>query len=344
MTTGFAKFGWGLPNDTVEDRFYKEATAFEQLANAAPQLLIRHAPKPVVDSTLFQKIRNLHALDGIEEGYCTDYIHEAIDGKPVKYLPQLIGSCVASGDFRNTADRIRTEVFLLNEPETVLGVNWNDRDNIAPFAPYSYRAGRKIARINGMGDGSLCVPHIQGKLQYGILPCWAKDKRGNEIVSDAFPEPQSMTLYRQWGANDTLLESFSDVGKTFLQTETEKVTTVEQVCDLLTIHFKPMNICSMWAFKSREKHPTWKYRDGSPVYIWARNRSDEWAHNMSINGFALVSGNRFYKIRNSWGDYHNKRDHFWITEDELELWLKEAEVQSVGDIDLVDSIPVWNKP
>ena len=328
--------GWGLPFQTFQDRLDDEARAREQIAKLAPQVLMRQPAKLLANPELLKKVQELMAGDGMDGGFSFLHLHEAVMGKFPDWKPQLIGSCVASGDKETTAARMLAEIHLLGEAESLPGISTTGKPNLSFFAPFNYRAGRKLAGINGNGDGSLCLPHIRGKMQFGHLPC---DTAG--IDSDAFPEPQNTQLYRRWGASDSLLDEFASAAGVFKLLESEKVRTPDEMFELHTKHFKPANICSMWAFKRGPKHPTWKTRDGEPVYIWERDTRQEWAHNMSRMGYVEVDGSRYAIIKNTWGGFHDGRSWFAISVDTDEAWLRQAECQTVGNIDMKNSPPVW---
>lgn len=328
--------GWGMPWQTMIQRMDDEKDAREKLQAIAPQALMRRDAKEVKDQAVIAKVRELMAKDGMEDGFSFLHLHEAIFGVQPDWKPQLIGSCVASGDKETTAARMLAEVFLFQATESLPGSATSGHDNLSFYAPFNYRAGRKLAGINGVGDGSLCVPHIRGKMQYGHLPCSTRS-----LFSDDFPEPQNTQTYRQWGANDTLFQKYLSEAAKYPLLESEKVDDANEMFILHNEHFKPANICSTWAFKRGAKHPTWKTRDGQPVYIWVRDTRDEWAHNMSRMGYVVVNNERFAIVKNTWGKFHDDRTWFVISESTDESWLKQAECQTVGDIDMSENPAPW---
>lgn len=329
--------GWGLPYQTFQDRLDDESRARDQLMAIAPRCLSRQKAKEVKNAELLERVRELMAKDGIEGGFSFLHLVEAVAGKWIEWPAQLIGSCVASGDKETTAARMMAEVHLFNEPESLPGIETTGRSNLSFFAPYSYRAGRKLAGINGVGDGSLCVPHIRGKMQFGHLPC---DAAG--LVSDSFPEPQNVQTYRNWGSSDKLLNEFAGAAGRFRLLESEKVRTVDELKTLAVEHHKPANQCSIWAFKRGEKIEGWKTRDGKPVYQWVRDTRAEWAHNLSRMGYVQYAGKWFGIVKNTWGDFHDGRSWFPISEETDADWLRQSECQSVGNIDLAESPVVWS--
>jgi hypothetical protein len=323
--------GWGLPNVSESELYYLEKQAFEKLANIAPQHLMRHAEREPKNTELLKRVEDRVKSAGWDDGMILPFLFHEVTKIQPNWLRQLIGSCVASGDMRTTAYRMVAEVFVFHDPEELPGTQFSGTDSLAFYAPFSYRAGRKLAGINGNSDGSLCLPHIRGKMQFGHLPCNASG-----LQSDAFPEPQSEATYKRWGANDTLLNQFASQAASFKLLESEPVKSVNDIHTLICQHLKPANICSMWGFKttgkSLGKDPT-----GKTIRQWSR--SGQWAHNMSVVGHVSKSGTDYVIIENSWGGYHDGSTCFAVEASEMDRWLKQAECQSVGEIDLNDSGP-----
>lgn len=326
--------GWGLPDEPETKWISAEQEALDTLAAAVPERLMRSAPK-TPNADLIAKVQKIQNDNGIESGFCFLYLAEAIFGAPLDWLRQLIGSCVASGDMRTTSYRMLAEVFLLNDPESLPGIDIDGTDSLAFFAPYNYRAGRREAGINGRSDGSLCLPHIRGKMKYGHLPCSTSGLR-----SDAFPEPQDTGLYKDWGADNRLLDQYADRGKKFQLLESEPIKSAQDFHDVCCDGYKPANICSMWSFEPDYQHPSWKDSQGNPVWIFKRGRQP-WAHNMSVIGCVMVGGKEFIIIENSWGNFHKGRKWFAIPASLFDTWVRDAQCQSVGEIDLADNGPAW---
>lgn len=324
--------GWGIETDHITEIRDKEKRAFDQLAANKPKALMRRPAKAFNNKTM-ELIKAEMAKDGIDGGFSCRYIEKVIFKRSLLWLAQTIGSCVQSGYMRIATRRSLLEVFLFGETEDVLGTELTGLNNIAHFAPYSYRAGRKKGGINGNMDGSFCSAHIEGVLDYGMIPCNTPG-----LESDSFPEPQSSRTYKQWGANDTLLNKFADVGRKMKLLESEKITNIDDHWSALVDHQKPQMICSDWAFKPSKQHPTWKLANGDPVWIYTRDRATSWAHNMSLDGALIHSGDKFTLVDNSWGmDAHKNGPYFVIEADETVRWIKDAEVATIGDIDLPDS-------
>jgi len=312
----------------------KEHKAFVEMGNDLPELVSRCMPREVINTDLLSQVKSIQNADGIDDGFSFIHLSIALFGEFLPWKKQLIGSCVASGDMRTTSYRMLAEVFLLNDPEQLPGVDIEGTDAFAPFAPFSYRAGRKRGNLNS-GDGSYCSVHIRGKMEDGILFC------NSGVESDTYPEPQSTSLYRKWGNSNSLLEKWKPKASVIKQLETEEVKTFDDVKDLLTVHHKPLNICSNWGFAPSYKHSSWTLSNGDPVWIY--KRSGSWAHNMSIVACVKVKGEWYVIVENSWGSTHKNGRWFTIPASTMSSWLRSASCLSVGEIDLPDNSPIFKK-
>lgn len=310
-----------------------ERRAFGEMGDAMPEMVCRHVAKRSLNDELLERTKLLQDENGIDDGFSFLHFCEAIFGNALPWKRQLIGSCVASGDMRTTSYRMLAEVFLLNDPEILPGIDIEGTDSFAPFAPFSYRAGRKRGNLNGRSDGSYCSVHMRGKMEDGILFC------NSGVQSDTYPEPQNTSLYREWGGNDKLYNKWKAKAGEIKQLETEEVKNFDDVKELLTVHYKPMNICSSWGFAPSHKHPTWRLDNGDPVWIY--KRSGSWAHNMSLIACLEVKGEWFIVVENSWGSTHKNGRWFVVTESTMNSWLRSASCLSVGEIDLKDQLPIF---
>ena len=323
--------GWGEEYQNVAEKFATEQKHFQMIAESDPDFVTRRAARKE-NVEMVKSVKDLMVADGIVSGFSARYVEKVIFGKHFDFKEQRIGSCISSGGLRMMARRSLIEVFMLNDPEDILGTSIVGVDNIAPFGPYSYRAGRRLANMNS-GDGSYCSIHVKGANQFGILPCSTKG-----LISDDFPEPQDMALYRKWGNTNSLMDQFSNIGKLYKLLETELIKDVDQAKIVLVEQKKPFMICSMWAFKPDYQHPTWKLADGTPVWIYKRDTATSWAHNMSVDGIITGPDNKEYVlIENSWGmNAHKNGPYFIIPINTYDTWCKNSEQQSIGEIDLVN--------
>lgn len=324
--------GWGLQEQTATEKHYSEKQGYDRLCMSDPGLILQRATRQE-DPAMAQKLADLHKANGIDSGSWCSLIEDAVFGFRLAWVAQVVGSCVASGGMRAATRRCLIESFLLGDPEEIFGTKLVGTNNVAPFGPYSYRAGRKYAGINGNGDGSYCSAHTKGAADYGWLPCSAPG-----LVSDTFPEPQSASLYRQWGANDTLLEKFASVGRVFKLLETVLIKDRDTQKINLEQQKKPMMVCSNWAFRPKEPHPTWKLADGSPVWIYQRDNGTSWAHNMTKDGSVTVRGQEYTIVDNSWGpNAHKNGSWFAIPAEVDEKWIRDSEIQTIGELDMRDN-------
>lgn len=326
--------GWGNPKTSESKWLDEEQRELDRLADEAPAYLMRNAPQEK-DAVLMARIEKIMQADGMEGGFCAMHLAEAIFGEKLAWKHQLIGSCVASGDMRTTTYRMLAEIFVYNQAEQLPGVDIDGVDSIPFFAPFNYRAGRSEANISGYSDGSLCVPHIRGKMKRGHLPCSTPN-----IKSDRYPEPKNQSLYREWGAYNSLCEPHYKTAAKFPLVTSEKVTSADQAKEILCETLAPLNICSSWGFQPDYTHPTWQLADGQKVVIYKRRGT--WHHNMSVVGFTTHGNREFVIIENSWPEnFHRNGRWFAIPATLFDTWLRQAQCQSVGELDLTDSPPVF---
>ncbi len=224
-------------------------------------------------------------------------------GRTIPYRAQLIGSCVASGAMRALVMRMLAEIVVLGEPEETLGITWDDRNNLAPFAPYHYRSGRKYSNINGNGDGSTCSGQIRGLMNDGFLPCQTED-----LESDAWPEPQDTGTYRRWGANNRLLDRFAAHGRVYDLTHSTDITSGDVAKAAIGERLEPSMVCSGWAFRPEK-----------------RIGADQWSDEFVIVG-------------NSWGENaHRDGPYFVIRASEHDQWCRSSTQKTIGALELRES-------
>ena len=251
------------------------------------------------------------------------YFENLVFNRHIPWPAQIIGSCVASGAFRCLVIRSLIDTLLFGDNETRLGTQITGRNNIAPYAPWHYGMGRRYAGIRGRGDGSTCNGQIQALMAKGFLPCDAKD-----LTSDRYPEPTNTSLYRDYGAGQ-YLDKFAPQAIVFDLLESERVQSYEHTRTKLVDEYKPMMNCSGWAFRPDRKH-----RDG--FWIYTRDRSNSWSHNLSVTGMRRASDNEeFVRIDNSWPlNAHRDGPHFYIRAEEDDRWARASMRRSYGDLKL----------
>ena len=314
---------WRDPKESEKLLLYHERQSFGDMEDAEPD---RFCAQPVgqMDEKVLTEFQRAMAEDGIENGSVDlNYMEKVVLGSIVQWRRQLIGSCVASGSFRNIVTRSLVEVALLDHDDCVLGYRTNGTDNVAPYAPYHYGQGRRYAGIRGYGDGSTCNGQIKAFMEKGFLACDAPGLR-----SDSYPETQDKSRYRDWGAGK-YLDEYEQHAIKFDLLESEQIRSGDHMRRKIKQEFKPSMICSSWAFK-----PDYKHRDG--FWVYTRDRGNTWQHNMGISGLRIASDNlEFIKVPNSWGpNAHKDGDHFHVRLDEADTWFKNAMCRSFGDLRL----------
>ena len=334
------KMGWGVDSETIQNKHSYERMTFGRIAESLPQFVARKDPKQVVNKVIYDKLIDLTKANGAEDGVDLRGIEFVTFGGWQNWLAQLIGSCVASGAMRVLTRRTMIETFVFGQFQELLGTQLDGVKSFAPFGPYHYRGGRRIAGINS-GDGSYCSVQIEAFQKYGFLPCSTPG-----LSSDAFPEPQDESLYRKWGnsSGNALMDAFKGIEKIFILNESEEVTDPDQFILLCTEHLKGAMICSDWAFRPDFQHDSWKLADGSPVWIYKRDTATSWAHNMSVIGAVKYKGQWYIIIENSWGKNAHKNGHYFVIPIEVfGKWLKDAECRTIGDLSTAasDKPLVW---
>ena len=321
---------WVNENDDPEKTVANDRRELERLADFVPGRF-QHREARKCDKMIYDRCWAFgQERDKAVEGWDMSWLEEVV-GIKLDLLPaQIIGSCVATSHITLIATRALTECLLLGQSEELLGRKLTNRDSICPYGPYSYRAGRKFAGINGNSDGSTCSGQIRGTMTYGYLPCDTAS-----LESDFFPEPKSTGTYRRWGAGDSLLEQFASEGKKLDLVEAPECRDVETAIQLLK-EFKPLQICSGWGFRAASK----RLPNGDTLY----SRSGSWAHSMQvIAAVKMTDGQWYFKIRNQWGMAHSGKPYFWVASEEMQRWLRAASTYAIGELQQRKSNPelVW---
>lgn len=327
--------GWGLNNQSLIEVQTEEKKSFDKLVATIPQCCYEKPARDYTQSPIYQKAIELQKADGIEDGFSFRYLERAIFGDQLRFLAQTIGSCVASGWMRAFIKRCLAEIMLLGQPEEFFGTDkptQNSINSLCPFAPYNYGMGREVGGIDNGGDGSFCSAHVQAAMQFGAIPCWTP---GLTQYASQFPEPiLNQNDYKKWGDKQyrSVRAKFHSVAGDFKQTETIKVTSFAQSMEQLTKHLKPQMVCSGWGFAPVSKIPGTEF--------WIYKRSGSWAHNMTRQGALKISGNWYTDIENSWGDNaHKNGDWFLVPAEHDEQWIRDAEIQTIGELILPESRP-----
>jgi len=337
MTDILGPQGWWLDetNVDVQKTIKAEEAKLDELGQQVPSMM-QARPAKGVNEAMLRGLKTRQGMDDITDGVDLRYLEQmAFGGQFLRWKAQLIGSCVASGAMRAIAARTLAELLIHGQLEGTFGDDIVSRKNLAVFAPYIYRAGRKIGGLNS-GDGSFCGAQIDGLRQYGCLPCDT-----NDLNSDAWPEPQNMQTYRKWGNSNSLLSQFQDAGRKWKLLETSRLRSADDFKAACVDGFKPALICSLWSFTASQRHDSWK-SEGDPVYIYKRGR-EQWAHNMTLIGCVEVAGKWYAIVRNSWGqNAHSGRDWFPIPMELLNDCLRDRNTvsMSIGELDLPDTTTI----
>lgn len=328
--------GWGVANQSLPEIRSSEAKAFDALVASVPERCYEKPARDYSESPIYKKAIELMKADGIEDGFSFRYLEKALFGQELTWLAQTIGSCVASGWMRAHFARCMAEITLIGQPEEFFGTDkpdQNSANSLCAFAPFNYGIGRQIGGIDNGGDGSFCSAHVQGALQFGSIPCWTP---GLTQYTSQFPEPiQSEGTYRKWGDSSyrSVRDKFKPVAADFKQTETVKVTSAAQSMDQILKHLKPQMVCSGWGFAPKSQI--------TGTNFWSYTRSGSWAHNMSRYGYVKIRGNWYCEVKNSWGmNAHKNGDFFYVPAEHDEQWIRDAEIQTIGELILPESRPM----
>jgi hypothetical protein len=330
--------GWG-PRDatTIEERLLHERRGFDRLYSDMPVLAVKRSEAPLTN-VMAERWEQFQSSKGRGSGsYDLTLVQEFVWGKNFDWLPQLIGSCVASNTFRPWVTRASYQIGMRGDGNEFIGRNEFSQFNISFYAPFSYGEARRRANMKGAterDDGLYCEAFYNSLTKCGVLPCSVPAlstllTRLNVASDRDFPEPQSEKVYRAFGNWQYLDELIKYCD--FRLLDTQSITTVDA---LLAAHkdYKPASVCSSVAIRKIGTH-----KDGFDIH--ARDPNNVWMHNMSFQGFFLSSDSKvFVKLCNkSWGP-----DRVYnVPVEEVGVWFtrKLLTVQTIGEIDLPKSVP-----
>ena len=313
---------WRNDTDAVFKTTLIEKTVIGEMEDLAPERMTTLAPADY-DADLAASIKSKLQADDGWGMWCLEEI--AFDSDLGALWAQIIGSCVASSHIMLLGSRSIHEIVLKNDKEETLGDVVKGVDSCMPYGPYSYRVGRDAGGINGNGDGSFCAAQIKGTMKHGYLPC------STDGLSGRFPEPDSESTYRAWGASNRYVSPFYAAGEKFDLVESVQVNDADEARRLLVEEYKPLQICSGWGFGP--SHFDDKYG------IWIYKRQGSWAHSMQIIGFMLIKGAWFVVVRNQWGRGAHKdpgrgvpKGCFIIPFELFARWIKDSVTMSIGEL------------
>ena len=183
-----------------------EKRLFTNYAEATPDRFTAQIAR-VPEGAILQKWNDFQLSKGRYPGSNDlSLLDEFVTGKPLIWLPQIIGSCVISNTFRPWVARLMWQVRLLGDLMEYIGRNEFTPANFAFYGPYQYGHARKLANMKG-GDGLYAAPAAKSLMQ-GVLRC-DEDRltailRSVNLSSDRdYPEPQGSDgarFYRKMGA------------------------------------------------------------------------------------------------------------------------------------------------
>ena len=291
--------GWTDGKADERDAIDTELRTFADIEAEAPYRFTRQVAREI-PAAMLAKWNEFQLSKGRYAGSADwSLIDEFVTGEPLVWLPQIIGSCVMSNTLRPWVARLMYQIVLLGDAFEYLGRNEFGPNNYSLYGPYTYGVARRKANMRG-GDGLYCGP-MAWALGQGVLSCSTPKLieivKGRGYAGDHdFPEPQSKTLYRDFGN-----WKYLDTLKPYADFRCEETPTVKSADELWSYlqDGKPAFVCSMEAINKIGTHP-----DGFAIH--ARNPRDRWAHNMSFQGcFVASDGERFFRESNeSWGGKH----------------------------------------
>jgi hypothetical protein len=238
------------------------------------------------------------------DSMCLNTLEEITWGRKFDWLPQDIGSCVASNTFRVWVQRAIAQIAARGDGEEYLGTAEFGPPSIAFYAPQTYGMARKRANmLRTLGADS----------------------------AKMLPEPIGRpSLYRAFG-NWEHIESLRQFCDSRLLASV-KINSVDEHLEA-SKQMKTAFMCSMIAIRKTGTH-----KDGFDVH--GRNPNDRWAHNMGWSGhFYDRSGNLFFILNNtSWGP----KAMYNIPAEELDRWYKAKlpTTMTLEEIDMPDSPPL----
>lgn len=325
--------GWS--NEFGEDRAETEKRMLEGIVAESPAAFQQRVARDP-DPGMFEKWTEFQESKGRANGSADlSLLDEFVTGAPLLWLAQIIGSCVCSNSFRPWVARMMWQIGLLGDAMDYLGREEFGVNNYSFYGPFQYGLARRKANMK-RGDGLYEAPFTWSLMQ-GVIPCnhpeLTKVLRGTSSRNDRdFPEPQGnagKNLYRAFGAHQYIEQLTPFVE--FPMAESPAPRDVDHLMSLAS-DGKPAFVCSMVAI-----HKVGTHKDGFAIH--KRNRRDQWAHNMSFQGFFIASdGDVFIRLSNeSWGKNHI----YNVPVDEVASWFKAnmLTVRAIGEIAGPESVP-----
>jgi hypothetical protein len=209
-----------------------------------------------------------------------------LDGKWLKNISQIIGSCVGFGAGNMDFYASIVDAMIRNQ-----------REQITPsFVPYHYGRGRLHSGIRGAGSGSFGSGQAKALAVDGLL---AWDHEGLTLPKPTFGNVIAWTgqIETQWSDGAKIGAEFVKEGQKHLYPTAANVTSVEQAKTLLDSYY-PMTIASSWG--GLMKCPV---TEG----VLLNRRSGTWNHQMWVIDYIEhpTLGLLFW-VGNNWRDAHGR--------------------------------------
>lgn len=342
------QMGWGLINETTNDKRRIEKSILERIVAESPKAF-EFRPAQELRPVVKEKFDKLQSDCGRGPNSCDmsllDYF---CFGHRLNWWPQDIGSCVYSNTFRLITDRMQFEIALRGDAEEYFGIDEQGFRSIAPHC-VQYGFARQIANMRG-GDGLYCAP-MAASLGDGMIMCSNPKlielmKASNAGDASNFPEPRSTGLYRRigdWAFNDAL--------RPFLANPVKELVPVDSFDTHFELSkaFKPIFQCSSIAIRNVGVH-----KDGFTIF--EKDPNNSWPHNMGFKGhFYASDGTLWFRLSNK--SWLQRTEHVdtnlptWkdpeetymynISAEHLMTWYKKKLVDSmgIGEIEMPQMLP-----
>lgn len=325
--------GWGDPTDTVRHRIYKERIEAEDnedagVYSAIPELVLARGDESPMEKLIRSQMK-------YDDGWDLDFVDRLLYGTAAVLDQNGVGSCVGAGASSAVASKIASELLLEGDAENPFGVSIQQYkssiESACPCVDYAYGGGKmkrywngeKFTRESSLGDGSYCSAQIWAMKTIGVLPCRFVEN------ADKYVFPQTRSIRRHAGNRDQFLNRHLEVGQKFRMLDSTRVRSADDLKEVICNLKQPCMICSGWAFKPDRKVEGLGY-----VY----RASGSWAHNMSLVACVQWKSDWYVKVRNQWGsNAHKDGWFFWIPLELFDRWVRDAECQAIGELELIPS-------
>lgn len=334
--------GWGNHKDSGYVKMYREQRQVEISEDRGcyqqlNRLIAAKNERMTEEQSAMERLLEADMKElGFDGGFDLDVIARRIFKKEVRADQDGVGTCVGSGGGVAVGIRSGYEVLVRGDSETPLGMDVDDyttnKNLVVPCIDYHYGCGKmrsywdeddqRFTRSNvRMGDGSYCAAQIWAFQNCGVIAC-------SEVTGSNYVYPQTKSVRSNAGNGGDFLNDHVKFGLKHRMGPSTRIRDTDDLWEAITVLKQPCMICSNWGFgPSRDI--------GGPIG-WVYKRQGSWSHNMTLSAAVKYKGNRYFKDLNQWGpNAHRNGWHFWIDDDTMNAWLKQAECQTIGDIDFM---------